>query len=90
MAWMIYVWLGIALVSLVIEFISTDMVGVWFFVGSIVAMIIYAFSLAWYIQAPVFIAVSLTLLFTVRKSALKLLTKLVERRKNKLNKKTGE
>ncbi|MBQ3492822.1 MAG: NfeD family protein [Clostridia bacterium] len=74
MAWL-YVWLGITAVALVIEFITSEMVSIWFAGGGLIAMIISAFGVEWYVHVPVFIALSLTLLLSFRKMALKYLDK---------------
>lgn len=74
MAWL-YVWLGLTAVALVIEFITSEMVSIWFAGGGLIAMIISAFGVEWYVHVPVFIALSLTLLLSFRKMALKYLDK---------------
>jgi len=74
MAWL-YVWLGITAVALVIEFITSEMVSIWFAGGGLIAMIISAFGVEWYVHVPVFIVLSLTLLLSFRKMALKYLDK---------------
>ena len=53
----LYIWLAVTALSLVIEFITADMVSVWFTGGGIVAMILAACGLGWYVQVPDFIAV---------------------------------
>lgn len=74
MAWL-YVWLGLTAVALVIEFITSEMVSIWFAGGGLIAMIISAFGVEWYVHVPVFIVLSLTLLLSFRKMALKYLDK---------------
>ncbi len=70
MTW-VYIWLGITAMALIIEFITADLLTIWFAGGGLIAMILAACGLEWYIHLPVFIAVSLTLLLCVRKIALK-------------------
>ncbi len=70
MTWL-YIWLGVTAVALIIEFITSDLLTIWFAGGGIIAMILAACRLEWYIHFPVFIVVSLGLLLGVRKIALK-------------------
>ncbi len=77
---MIWVWLAVVVVGLVIEFITNEMISIWFSAGGLVALIISAcgiqpFSLDLSIQLTVFVVVSGVLLFFLRKICLKLLNK---------------
>lgn len=67
----IYFWLIITAISLMLEFITTDMLCIWFAGGGLVSLILSAVGLNWYIQIPVFIAVSFALLFAFRQMVLK-------------------
>ncbi len=74
MTWL-YIWLGVTALALILEFITADLITVWFAGGGLVAMLLAAVGLEWYIHLPVFIAISLALLLSVRKVALKYLNK---------------
>ncbi len=70
MTW-VYVWLAVTATALLIEFITADLLTVWFAGGGIVAMILAALGLEWYIHLPVFIVISMGLLLCVRRIAVK-------------------
>ena len=57
MAWL-YVWIIIVVVALAVEFLTDKAIFLWFAVGAIVAMIISAFAVVWWIQILVFMLVS--------------------------------
>lgn len=67
----IYIWLAITVVALIIEFITSDMISVWFAGGGVVSMILAACGVEWYIHLPVFIVLSLVLMLAFRKMVLK-------------------
>ncbi|MBQ7235813.1 MAG: NfeD family protein [Clostridia bacterium] len=71
----VYIWLAVTAAALIIEFCTNEMVSVWFAGGGIVAMIIAAFNVSWYVHVPVFIGLSLVLLLSFRKIVLKFLDK---------------
>ena len=75
MEWMIWVWLAVTALSLILEFITMEMASIWFVAGGILGMILAACGVGWEIQLIVFILVSLILLLSLRKIALKLLLK---------------
>ena len=68
---MVYVWLGIIILTVAIEFFTFDLISVWFAGGSLVAMILAACGLNLYFQIPAFIIVSLVLLLFFRSIVLK-------------------
>ena len=70
MVW-VYVWLGITAGALILEFVTNQMVSIWFAGGGVVAMVLAAVGLDWYIHLPVFIALSLVLMLSFRKMVLK-------------------
>ena len=72
---LIWIWLGIAIASAVLEFVSMQMVSVWFTVGSIVAIILSLCGVIWWIQLLTFGIVSLVLLLSLRKICLRYLLK---------------
>lgn len=71
----VYIWLGITALALIVEFITSEMVSVWFIGGGIVSMILALIGLKWYIHVPVFIVVSLILMLCFRKLVIKKLNK---------------
>ena len=70
-----YLWLGIFVMSLVFEFLTTDLLSVWFAGGALVSMVLSICGVAWYIQVAVFFILSFVLLFCFRKIALKVFNK---------------
>lgn len=74
MVWL-YVWLAVTIIALVVEFLTSDMISIWFAGGGLVAMILAAFKLQWYIHFPVFLVLSFVLLLCFRKSVMKHLDK---------------
>lgn len=66
----LYFWLFMTVMAVVIEFITTDMVSLWFAGGGIVAIILSACGLPWFIHIPAFIVVSFLLLLLFRKMVL--------------------
>lgn len=71
----LYIWLGVTALALILEFITSDMVSIWFVGGGIIAMILSACGLEWYVHLPVFIVVSLLSMLFLRKFAIKHLIK---------------
>ena len=67
----LYIWLGITALALILEFVTSDMISIWFVGGGLIAIILSACSLAWYIHLPIFIAVSFILLFSFRPIVMK-------------------
>ena len=68
---MLYVWLGVTVVALILEFITADMVTIWFAGGGLIAMILALFEVSTYVQIPVFIAISVVCLLCFRKMVMK-------------------
>ena len=68
---MLYFWLGVTVVALVLEFITADMVTIWFAGGGLIAMILALLKVSIYVQIPVFIAVSVVCLLCFRKMVMK-------------------
>ena len=67
----VYIWLGITALALIVEFLTTEMVSVWFIGGGLIAMILAIFKVQWYVHVPVFIVVSLLCMLLFRKLLLK-------------------
>lgn len=73
---MFWVWLGVLVLTAVVEFISLDLTSIWFTAGAIVPFILAAIGgIRWEIQVAVFVAVSALLLIFLRKITRKLLLK---------------
>lgn len=70
MPW-IYIYLGITVFALIIEFMTSDLISIWFAGGGIVSIILSAVQMPWYIHIPAFLVVSFILLMVFRKIALK-------------------
>lgn len=71
----VYIWLGITAAALVIEFLTTEMVSVWFAGGGFVAMLLAGAGLGWYFHVPAFIVVSFTLMLCFRRLVMQKLNK---------------
>ena len=67
----IYVWLIITATALMLEFITTDMLCIWFAGGGLMSLILSALGVNWYIQVIVFIVISFVLILTFRQMVLK-------------------
>ena len=71
----VYIWLAVIVFSVLIELATTELVSVWFVAGGIIALVLAACGLSWYIHLPVFIGISLIFLICFRKIAMKSLMK---------------
>lgn len=72
MTW-VYIWLGVVALSIIIEFVTADLVSVWFIFGGLVAMILALFDVQLIWQLVAFIALSVLLLATCRRPFVKLI-----------------
>ncbi len=72
MVW-VYVWLGILALSLIIEFVSLELVSIWVAVGSLVAMILAFCNVSPTIQLIVFGVVTIACILGLRRIAMKFL-----------------
>lgn len=79
----IWIWVAVIALSLVVEFSTLEMVSLWTAVGGFIALILAALDVKLEIQLIVFFVVSIALLLSLRKLALKFLLK------NSKNSKTG-
>lgn len=80
---MFWIWLGITAAAIIIEITTQDLVSVWFAAGGLVAMLMsISEKVPWYASAPVFLAVSLALLLSLRRMTKKYLTKSSEGKTN--------
>ena len=63
----VYIWLAIAILSLVVEFMTSELVSIWFFLGSVVSMIIALCSKdTEAVQVIVFVGVSVLFMLAAR------------------------
>lgn len=70
----LYIWLGITALALIVEFITSEMVSIWFVGGGLVALLLAGLGLEWYIHVPAFIVVSVILMLCFRKLVMKKLS----------------
>ena len=63
---MMWIWLGVLVVSLVVEFATADMVSIWFFVAAIPSFVIALFEGAIWLQITLFIVLTIVLFFFTR------------------------
>ncbi len=72
--YMVWVWLGVFLFTILIEALSQDLIAIWFSLGSLISLVLSAVpNLAWYIELIVFALVSLFVMFLTRPFAKRLL-----------------
>ena len=65
--WMWAIWLTLFLLMLIIEALGTDLVSIWFAVGSLVALILSLIpGVSWWVELIVFVSVSLLALCSLR------------------------
>lgn len=72
---MIYVWLAVVVISAIVEALTLQMVGIWFVVGGLVALILAACNVALEWQIIAWIIVSLILLLALRRLCLRFILK---------------
>lgn len=72
---LVWVWLGTAIISAVLEFVTMEMVSIWFTFASIVAIILALCGVIWWVQLIVFCVLALGLLLGLRKFSMKYLLK---------------
>ncbi len=74
MTW-VWIWLGVVAVTLLLEFVTMELVSVWFALGAFVALILASFGVPLEIQWIIFGIVSIISILSLRKVSLKLLQK---------------
>lgn len=62
----VWLWLAVVIITLVIEFMTAEIVSIWFFVGSVVSLILAICKVDPAIQIIVFVIVSLLFMACVR------------------------
>lgn len=70
---MLWIWLIITILTAIIEFITTDLVSIWFTMGGICALLAYSFGASQIIQIITFITVSIIFIVITRPLAKKYL-----------------
>lgn len=66
LSYFVWIWLGIVVLTLFVEIMTTEVVSIWFFVGALVALILAICGVDEIIQCWVFIGVSVLFLISVR------------------------
>lgn len=74
MVW-VYIWLGIVCASMLVEFITKELISVWIAIGSLIALILAAFGVSYIIQLVVAIVISISCIIALRKPTVKFLSK---------------
>ena len=72
---MFYIWLSITLLAIIIEFITTDLISIWFVPSGIICIVLALVNINPIIQIVVFIVLSVVLILTLRKQLAKYLNK---------------
>lgn len=71
MEWMLWIWLGIFIVALFLEFATSDMVSIWFALAAIPSFILALFEVHIVLQTIVFVVVAILLLVLTRPVVMK-------------------
>lgn len=71
----LYIWLAVTAAALIVEFMTAELVSVWFVGGGLVAMLLAGLGLDWYVHVPAFIVVSFLLMLCFRRLVMKKLNK---------------
>ncbi len=71
----VWIWLGVIVASALIEFLTMELLGIWFTVSGLVALVLALVGVGYEIQLIVFFILSVVLLFSLRKVCLKMLRK---------------
>ena len=74
MVW-VYVWLGVVVASLILEFVTMELVSVWVSIGGFIGMILALCGVNYIVQLVVAIAISIGCILGLRKVTLKFLNK---------------
>ncbi|MBO8413922.1 MAG: NfeD family protein [Firmicutes bacterium] len=72
--YMIYIWLGVLILSIIVEAATTSLVSIWFAGGALIAMILSIPSIIpFWVEIIAFVVVSIVLMICFRSLSLKLL-----------------
>ena len=74
MVW-VYIWLGVVVVSLILEFVTMELVSFWVSIGGFIGMILALCGVNYIVQLVVAIAISIACILGLRKVTLKFLNK---------------
>ena len=74
MAW-VYIWLGVVVASLILEFVTMELVSVWVSIGGFVGMVLALCGVNYIVQLVVAITISVGCILGLRKVTLKFLNK---------------
>jgi len=86
---MIWIWLGIFVLSVIIEAVEPDLVSIWFAAGALLAIILSIIpGVPFWVEIIVFLVVSFVLIFAIRPLAKKFLYK--KEIKSNIEEKIGE
>lgn len=73
---MIWIWLGVFVLSVVIEALEPDLVSIWFAAGALLAIILSIIpGVPFWVEVIVFLVIAFVLIFTIRPLAKKFLVK---------------
>ena len=65
--WMVFVWLGVFIITLIVELCTTELVSIWFAAGSFIAMAAsFAPGLPWWGELIIFFGISAICFFLMR------------------------
>lgn len=68
---MVYIWLGVTVLALLMEYFTNEMISIWFAGGGLIALILSLVNVPWQITVIVFLVISVALLAFFRKAAMK-------------------
>ena len=72
--YMVWIWLILFLSAIILEAVTQDLVSIWFSVGALVSIVLSGFDFVpWYVEAVVFVVVSLTAVICTRPLVKKML-----------------
>jgi len=71
MEWMLWIWLGIFIVALFLEFATSDMVSIWFALAAVPSFILALFNVHVVVQIVLFVVVAILLLVLTRPVVMK-------------------
>ncbi len=63
----VWIWLGITILALIVEFLTSELVSIWFAGGGLISLILAVVGVPWYIQIGVFVVVSALSLLLFRR-----------------------
>ena len=87
MYFMFWVWLGVFIVTALIEFLTQEIASIWFTIGAIIPLILAATrAVTWEWQVLIFLVVSVVLILSLRNITKKFLLKNANYKRNIINK----